>query len=174
MRGCGGTDEWLMERVATGDDGALEELMRRYHSGLLAFIRRNTDSEPEDIYQETWINVVRARNSYRPGARFAPWMFRIALNLCRDAHRRRKSRPKTVELEAAANSPAPSSDSRASEIRDALAMLDAREREVLELRYYQGYSEAETASILGIPEGTVKSRAHNAVKKIKNIMGPNE
>ncbi len=161
------TDEWLMQRLAAGDESALERLMERWSKPLLAVISRRTDADAEDIYQETWLNVVRARAAYDASRSFRSWLFRIALNAGRDSYRRRQARPKTVGLEAAATRTANGGDEDAELARDALGALPQPDREIIELRYYQGFRESEVAEALGIPVGTVKSRTHAAVAKLK-------
>lgn len=163
-------DEWLMARVARGHDRPLEVLMKRYHRPLLAFIGRQTDSEVEDIYQETWMRVARARGDFDPSRKFSSWLFSIAANLCRDSYRRRSARPVTVDMDTAPAQAAPEPSDEAGAIGRALAALPPQDREIISLRYYQGFREKEVAEILGIPVGTVKSRSHEAVKKLKKIM----
>ena len=80
-----------MAAVRRGDEGALGVLLDRYRSRLFAFlIRRVGDpSAAEDLFQETWLRVVRARERFDPRRRFSTWLFQIANNLCRDRARRK-------------------------------------------------------------------------------------
>src|SRR5882724_10741370 len=88
------SDEDLMARVATGDAAALAELCRRYERPLYRFLTRHAGpTDAEDLYQETWLHLVRAASRFDPARRFSTWLFQIAVNLARDAHRRR--RPET-------------------------------------------------------------------------------
>jgi RNA polymerase sigma-70 factor (ECF subfamily) len=170
MRQGGATDEQLLARVAAGDQAALEPLMQRWHDPLLSFIARSTDLDVEDIYQETWMRVVRSRTRFDTQAKFSTWLFQIALNLCRDAHRRQAARPQTTSLDAAAQLAAPHGADTALHVRGALAALPAPDRELIALRYYLGFSERETAAILDTPLGTVKSRTHTAVARFKELL----
>src|SRR5438093_12603052 len=87
-------DEVLIAAVADGDGRALEELCRRWERPLFHFIHRHTSGrDVEDLYQETWLRVVRAARRFDPRRRFSTWLFQIALNLCRDWHRRRPPEP---------------------------------------------------------------------------------
>ena len=83
------TDEELIGAVADGDGRALEQLCRRYERGLHQFIFRHTGGrDVDDLYQETWLRVVRAAGRFDRRRRFSTWLFQIAVNLCRDWHRR--------------------------------------------------------------------------------------
>ena len=164
------SDEWLMGQVALGRESALEQLMKRYHRVLLSFIHHQTDLEAEDLYQETWIRVVRNAEKYDMNRKFSTWLFKIAANLCRDAHRRRRARIETVALEAAARAHTPERDEAATELQAGINKLPEQDRELLALRYYQGFKETEVAEILDLPLGTVKSRTHQAVKRLKTMM----
>ena len=83
------TDEALAARLVDGDELALRELLRRYERPLAAFLHRQTGGrDVEDLYQETWLRVVRHAARFDTGRRFSTWLFQIAVNLCRDWHRR--------------------------------------------------------------------------------------
>jgi RNA polymerase sigma-70 factor (ECF subfamily) len=160
------TDEQLVARLAQGDEGALGELVRRYEQPLSRFLSRHTGgNDVDDLYQETWLRVVRSASRFDPARRFSTWLFQIAVNLCRDWYRRRRADPVPVD-DVGADSP----DLRRAEARmDAfrlLAQLPEAQREVLILRYYHDLSEGEAAEILGVPPGTVKSRLHNAIARL--------
>src|SRR5881409_2846868 len=88
------TDEELIAAVASGDGRRLEELCRRWERPLYQLIARHTGGrDVEDLYQETWLRVVRAARRFDPGRRFSTWLFQIAVNLCRDWHRRPPPEP---------------------------------------------------------------------------------
>jgi len=166
------TDEWLMGRVASGSERALEQLMAKYHLPLLSFIHRQTDLEAEDIYQETWMRVVKYKKVFDPARKFSTWLFQIAVNLCRDAHRRRAVRGEAVPLENAERVASPDQNEQKEVLRSGIACLETRDREILNLRYYRGFKEIEVAEILGIPLGTVKGRTHRAVGRLKELLNP--
>jgi RNA polymerase sigma-70 factor (ECF subfamily) len=146
--------------------------MKRYHGPLLSFIVRQTDIEPEDIYQETWLRIVKNAKLYDTTRKFSTWLFQIAINLCRDAHRRRAVRGEVVSLDYADRSSVPETGTDVEELREGIARLPLRDREILNLRYYLGFKESEVARILGIPIGTVKGRTHRAVKRLKELVNP--
>lgn len=166
-------DERLMARVAGGDDAALEPLLARYRGPLYGFLsRRAPNADVDDLFQETWLRVVRYRDRFDPKRRFSTWLFQIANNLCRDRARRLevRDRHRMAEQAEARHDPerraAPPHD-RVIDMRTRVARLPERLREVLVLRYYRDLSEKEIAEIVGIPRGTVKSRLHTAVKALR-------
>lgn len=164
------SDEDLVSRVAAGEAGALEELLRRYERPLSAYLHRRTDGrDVEDLYQETWMRVVRAAGRFDVSRRFSTWLFQIATNLCRDWYRRRA--PESVVGDPD-EQPSPSSGrvDAALTARTLLARLPDAQREALVLRYYHDMSEAEISEILGCPPGTVKSRVHNALARLAALL----
>ena len=163
------SDEDLVGRLANGDEQALRELLRRYERPLSHFIYRHTGGrDVEDLYQETWLRVVHHAARFDRRRRFSTWLFHIAVNLCRDWHRRPPPEPVEPPQDSG------SDDLPATEVRlDAqrlLAMLPELQREVLLLRYYQDLTEDEVAQILGCPRGTVKSRLHNALARLAALV----
>ena len=123
-------------------------------------------SEAEDIFQETWLRVFKNRKTIRRGTKFSTWLFQIAINLCRDHWRRTKVRQSYLAgAHVVAESHRPSGED--MDLKKAIQALPREQKETLILRYYQGFSEAETAVLLKCPQGTVKSRLHKAVKKLR-------
>src|SRR5262245_13269878 len=162
------TDEELTLAVASGDTRALEELMRRYQRKLHAFLYRWTAGrDVDDLHQETWLRVVRAAPRFDARRRFSTWLFQIALNLCRDWHRRPPPEPvDPASVECA--DPAPSPDA-ALDAQRLLAALPEAQRSAVILRYYHDLGEDEMAAVLGCPPGTVKSRLHGAVRRLAEL-----
>ena len=174
------SDEELMARLQAGDERALEQLMQRYQGPLYGFLSRRVGSSADDVFQETWIRVVRARESFDTERRFAAWLYQIANNLCRDRYRRVDAMRRAVDsfrvedetLRETPDDPAlPDRDS----MRERVLALPDRLREVLVLRYYEDLGEEEMANALGVPRGTIKSRLHAAVKALRqSISNTNE
>jgi RNA polymerase sigma-70 factor (ECF subfamily) len=160
------TDEQLVSQLAEGNEDALQELLRRYDSALARFLHRHTGGQDvEDLFQETWMRVVRHAPRFDRTKRFSTWLFQIAVNLCRDRHRRRAPLLGDVVV---------TSDDRgridaALDAARLLAELPQEQREVVMLRYYSDLSEAETAAILQCPKGTVKSRLHHALARMAKV-----
>lgn len=164
-----------MERVQQDDESAFEALFDRYRARLYGFLlRRVGDAGADDLFQETWLRVVRSRSRFDPRRKFSTWLFQIANNLARDRGRRLAVRSRArEELVEQARSAAPDPLRVAQPIEDRmhvarrLEALPDRLREVLVLRYYQEMSEREIAEVAGIPQGTVKSRLHTAIRSLR-------
>jgi RNA polymerase sigma-70 factor, ECF subfamily len=164
------TDEELIGYLAAGDEAALAELLRRYERPLAHFIYRQTQGrDVEDLYQETWLRVLRSAARFERDKRFSTWLFHIAVNLCRDWHRRRIPEPADLADTAGADSAGERVDAAIDAAR-LLARLPEPQREVLTLRLYHDLSEDETAKILGCPRGTVKSRLHHALARLAALV----
>jgi len=159
------SDEDLVGRLLDGDELALHELLRRYERPLSHFIYRHTGGrDVDDLYQDTWLRVVQHAARFDRSRRFSTWLFQIAVNLCRDWHRRPPPNP--VQLpDSAGNDLLPAAEARVDATR-LLASLPEPQREVVLLRYYEDMTEQEVAQILGCPKGTVKSRLHNALARL--------
>ena len=163
------SDEALVERMASGDEAALRELLRRWERPLGHFLHRQTGGrDVEDLYQEVWLRVVRAAERFDASRRFSTWLFQIAVNLCRDWQRRPP--PEAHAGEERADDARGDAVDAALDAQRLLAALPEAQREVVVLRYYQDLSEDEVATILDIPKGTVKSRLHNAVARLTELV----
>ncbi len=170
--GAVATDEELMARLQAGDERALEQLMQRFQGPLYGFLSRRVGSAADDVFQETWIRVVRARESFDTERRFSAWLYQIANNLCRDRYRRVDAMRRAVDsFRVEDETLREPSESLALPDRDAMRervlALPDRLREVLVLRYYEDLGEEEMARVLGVPRGTIKSRLHAAVKALR-------
>jgi RNA polymerase sigma-70 factor (ECF subfamily) len=161
-------DEALLALIDEGDEQALETLVGRYRGGLFSVLLRNLPSieDAEDAFQEVWLRVFRHRREFRRGTKFSTWLFSIAVNLCRDAWRRRRVRYRYQERQPPGPEKLPAAE-KMLDVRRAVLSLPETDREALVLRYFEGFSEAEAAAILGCPPGTVKSRLHHAVQALK-------
>jgi RNA polymerase sigma-70 factor (ECF subfamily) len=164
------TDEELVGEVANGNEVALQELLRRYERPLSHFLYRHTAGrDVEDLYQETWMRVVRFARRFDRSKRFSTWLFQIAVNLCRDWHRRAPPEPHPQPPDG----PAPDGLGRAEAGLDAMRLLAAlpeQQREVVVLRYYHDLTEDQMAAILECPKGTVKSRLHHALARLAALV----
>lgn len=168
------SDEQLVARVASGDENALRELLRLYQRPLSAFLYRHTGGrEVEDLYQETWLRVVKHAGKFDGSKRFSTWLFQIAVNLCRDWHRRRS----LLEPSGRPSEPGSADVNHVETTLDAealLARLPENQREVVILRFFHDMSEQEMSVVLDCPRGTVKSRLHNALTRMAQTGGDSE
>ena len=165
------SDEELMEAVARGDERALASLIDRYAARIHAHLCRMTGDrdDADDLLQETWVRVARGARRFDPTRRVRPWLYGVASNLARDLYRRRQVRARAALAEPSAAAPAAPVEG--IDLRERLARLPERLREVVLLRYYGDLDEAEMAAALGIPRGTVKSRLHGAIRELKRGFG---
>ncbi|MFC1544713.1 RNA polymerase sigma factor [Gemmatimonadota bacterium] len=164
----------LVEGLKRGDPAAADELFKRYSRPLHAFIMRMTGERhtAEDIFQDTWVRIVRNIDSFRGDCKFSSWMFQIALNLCRNLARG-QSRREFVELDKAgvlAQDPDVDADRilLAVKMKKLVASLPDKMREVVVLRFYHEKTDFEIAEITGLPAGTVKSRIFRGMKLLKD------
>lgn len=161
-------DEEHALRAAGGAMDSFEVLVERYGARLLAVIERQTGEHHValDLAQEVWIKVFRTLDRFRAGAAFRPWLFAIALNHLRDAHRR-AGRSRVVYLEdhrhdaaaVSAADPRSGHDERAA-IAAAMGRVEEPFRTALGLVDVGGLSYEEAAQALACAVGTVKSRVH--------------
>jgi RNA polymerase sigma-70 factor (ECF subfamily) len=163
-------DDELIAALAAGDDAALRELFTRHAPWLAARLRAALPPpDVEDVLQETFLAVWRGARGYRPDGRAQAWLWVIARNQAALLLRRRG--PVTAALAeappAAGLDPADAALARA-EIAAALA---GPEGEVLRLMYVEDRPVAEVAALLGVPPGTVKSRAHRARRMLRTALG---
>jgi len=160
-----------MEAVARGDERALASLIDRYAARIHAHLCRMTGDrdDADDLLQETWVRVARGARRFDPTRRVRPWLYGVASNLARDQYRRRQVRARAALAEPGAAVPAAPVER--IDLRERLARLPERLREVVLLRYYGDLDEAEMAAALGIPRGTVKSRLHGAIRELKRGFG---
>ena len=186
------TDAELMVRTAGGDENAFAELVVRYQDVLLNFFLRKGVSycDGQDLVQRTLLRLWRYRNRYVHTAKLTTFLFLLAGQVTIDFFRAEGHRQVLVEaLErqaesettsgtmstsgeaAAACRPAnPGDDGAGERVRLAVASLPPGMRDVVELGVFQDLPYADVAEILGIPEGTVKSRMFNALRKLKELM----
>ena len=186
------TDEEWMLRLQAGDDHAFDQLLGKYRAPVVHFVYRlvHEPALAEELAQEVFLRVFRARRSYRPRAKFTTWLFRIAtnvaLNALRDGRMRRwgetsidaeDADPQVAQLSA----PGPTAEQRlleaerARQIRAAVESLPEKQRLAVLLHKYQDLDYAEIAPILGCSESALKSllfRAYEALRvKLRPLVG---
>lgn len=169
-------DGELLARVADGDGAAFDTLYRRYVRSVfgLALRRLGDRGRAEDAVQETFAAVWRSAHSYRPErGPAAPWLYAVARNAIIDRLRMRSDTPGELPDRA---SPDPGPPERAEHeyiswrVHRALESLPKREREVVELAYWSGFSQSEVAGYLDIPLGTVKTRTRSALARLADLL----
>ena len=172
---CEPVDEaQLMARLAAGDRTALGTLVRRHQRRVLELAYRTTGDHAlaEDIGQEAFLRVWRSAKRYRPTAQFTTWLYRIVVNLCLDAFKRRKAVtgdvPDTADNGAAREATAIDERERASAVQHAVAGLPDRQRVAVALHRFSGLTVRATAEATGWSESAVESllvRAYAALRQ---------
>ncbi len=151
----------------------------------VAYVLLGAAADAEDAAQEGFVRAYLSLDRFRAGEPFRPWLLQVVGNEARNRRRARGRREGLAERAIAAvrgssgglpSSPPPELEALAgetqAEVRTALATLDDPERLVVTCRYLLGLSEAETAAALGIPAGTVKSRLHRGLQRLRNRLDP--
>jgi RNA polymerase sigma-70 factor (ECF subfamily) len=175
------TDEQLMARAAAGSDTAFEELYRRYARRLKGFFFMQLGGDEElaaDATHDVFLRAYEARSRYQEGRKVDTWLFTIAYNICKNHYR---SNAYEAQLLASLDAEPVSSqqievDLDAAMLDEALAQvlndLPAPLHQIFSLHYQEELTIPQIAEIVGVPEGTVKSRLHKTMniirKKLKN------
>jgi RNA polymerase sigma-70 factor (ECF subfamily) len=157
------SDQEIIDRVLSGDDGAYGHLVKRYQRAVYSVARRYLRSHPaaDDIAQETFLRAYSSLKGYDRRFRFYTWLIRITINLCHDTARREgRYLPLDGEREEAPGNPLETlvQEDACRRIRKEIAELPPDQREVILLRADRELSYQEIGQVLGIPAGTVMSR----------------
>lgn len=176
----GRSDEELIEACRQGEASAFDVLVGRWEDRIRGACWRvlGSDDEARDVAQEAFLKAYRGLASFKQEARFSSWLYQIAVNLCRDRLRRRKTRA-TVSLEELEASGPVLAEGRpgvqdaliredlASAVRRAIAALPPEQREVVILKEYQGLTFLEIAQALDVPVSTVKTRLYRGLGQLR-------
>jgi RNA polymerase sigma-70 factor (ECF subfamily) len=142
----------------------------------IAFNLLGNAADAEDAVQEAFLKIYRGAKTFRGGAAFSTWAFRVVVNTCYDALRRRRTRPAGTPMETPDGRevlpPTPASDHPLRlALEKSVARLNPKHRAVFLLFEVEGFSHGEIARILGIPEGTSKTYLFDAKKKLQRWLG---
>ncbi len=178
----------LMLRVRAGDNSSFGELLRRYRVPLVNYFSRllRDPALAEDLAQEVFLRVYKARGRYRPEARFTTWVYRIATNLALNAIRKRKevhapSKEDGLRGDSESSSivdPKPTVEQRLIEmdrerlIRQAIDALPENQRAAVILHKYQEVDYRQIAKILGVSVSAVKSLLFRAYESLRVRLEP--
>ena len=174
-------DTALVERARNGDVNAYEALVQQYQelAFRVAFQVTGNAADAEDAAQEAFVNAYYALGRFRAGAPFRPWLLRIVANEARNrrtsAHRRTALMERALAAQSSGEAaPSPEVAAEADEFRAtliaALRRLRDDDRLVLAYRLFFDLSEAEMATALNCPRGTVKSRLSRALARLRSIL----
>jgi RNA polymerase sigma-70 factor (ECF subfamily) len=170
-------DAELLRRVQADDLDAFEEFFARYRNPIYrtAYGLTGDRHAAEEILQDTFARAYRHRQTFRPDVSPLPWLHRVSLNLCYSRLSRRRLDASPID-EAAERSvpddrPLPAERAEQSElqliVREGIAALPEKHQSVVVLYYLHRLSLQETAQVLGIQLGTVKSRLHYALRNLR-------
>ncbi len=171
------SDETLMAHYGDGDGDAFDELFRRYEPRAYAFFLKRTGSSEraEDLYQELFLRIHRARDRYDSDRPFTPWFFQIANRLLVDDHRRAF---RHHEFSIEDREPRAEQRNAEGEVADReqsmqlLQFLSNEERYVLLAAKVDGVGYAEVANHLGKSVDAVKKTASRAIRRLRASVGP--
>jgi RNA polymerase sigma-70 factor (ECF subfamily) len=176
------TDEELVARSIRGDTDSFNELILRWERPIYALAYRTIGREEDarDVCQETFLRAFRALPGFRGQAKFSSWLYRIALNLCRDWLRRERRVPvlqfpadvDPIEHAAAAEPSESIEDLVARNdltriVERVMARLPEEQRTAIVLKEYHGLTFQEIADIVGCPLSTVKTRLYQGLAVLR-------
>lgn len=170
------TDEQLMAKAATGSDTAFEELYRRYARRLKGFFFLQLGGDEElaaDATHDVFLRAYEARDHYQEGRKVDTWLFTIAYNICRNHYRSNAYEAQllaTLDAEPITNQQIEVQlDQTALDeaLTQVLAELPAPLHQIFSLHYQEELTIPQIAEIVGVPEGTIKSRLHKTMNIIR-------
>jgi len=182
------TDEELVAKSIRGDADSFNELVLRWERPIYALAYRTIGREEDarDVCQETFLRAFRALPGFRGQAKFSSWLYRIALNLCRDWVRRERRAPvvqppEDVDLMemAAAAEPSESIEDLVARkdlsrlVEQAMALLPEEQRTAIVLKEYHGLTFQEIAELVGCPLSTVKTRLYQGLIVLRRELAKN-
>jgi len=179
-------DVSLMLRFQKGQELAFQELVERNHARVIGLVYRfiSDASDAEDLAQEVFLRIYRARHTYKPTAKFSTWMFRITANVSLNALRSRANRKDDVSIDQVTDfgdgpralpdhdTKMPDHDLHQAEleekVREAVAELPEKQQVAVVLNKYEGMSYAEVADTIGCSTMAVKSLLARARDNLKD------
>lgn len=166
----------LMVRYQQADGDAAAELVRRLSPMLLRFLAgpQQTRHHAEDMLQDCWLRIHRARKSYRPENPVLPWIFAIARHTRVDGYRRTSQVDQremfSENLEAVSPAQQPEASDDGEELWHLVRQLPESQQEVVRMLKVVGLSLEETARATGTTVGAVKQKAHRAYRKLRELI----
>jgi RNA polymerase sigma-70 factor (ECF subfamily) len=164
MRGYQQADE----EAATALIGRVSPLLLRYF-----FVQSSNRRFADDLLQDTWMRVHKARHTYRPGEPVLPWIFAIARHAGLDNHRKsRRLESRETQVDVLPESAIPNSDftQENSDLEAILAALPTSQREVIVMLKISGMTIEEVARATSSSAGSVKQKAHRAYRKLRDVL----
>jgi len=182
------SDEELVSRSIGGDADSFNQLVLRWERPIYALAYRviGREEDARDVCQETFLRAFRALGGFRGQAKFSSWLYRIALNLCRDWVRRQRRTPvvqlpedvDVIELAASREPTEPIEELVARRdltraVEKAMARLPEEQRTAIILKEYHGLTFQEIADLVGCPLSTVKTRLYQGLTVLRRELDQN-
>jgi RNA polymerase sigma-70 factor, ECF subfamily len=179
------TDEELVARSVGGDTESFNQLILRWERPIYALAYRviGREEDARDVCQETFLRAFRALRGFKGQAKFSSWLYRIALNLCRDWIRRERRAPLAQAPEgvdlldlAAEREPSESIETLVARremsraVAKAMALLPEEQRTAIILKEYHGLTFQEIADLLDCPLSTVKTRLYQGLSVLRRAL----
>jgi len=173
------TEGKYIERAIKGDTYALSVLLQEYYEFLLKYLIKITLNPvlAEDLTQDTMVRCIEKIGTYNGKSKFSSWLITIGTNLYMDYLRKVKRENNLLEKERAIRKIQWQAALRNENWLPALSILNQlsfNARVPIILKHYYGYSYKEVGRMIGVSEGTVKSRVHNGLKVIQKELGSDE
>lgn len=166
--------EELMASYQSGDRNAANALVQRVSPALYRFFAVHSGDRryADDLLQETWIRIHKARHTYRPGEPLLPWVYAIARHVKIDAYRKRRPERHEEPLEYAPERSLASTEKRSElpDLETLLGHLPDSQREVVVMLKISGLSLEEAARATSCSVGSVKQKAHRAYEKLRSLL----
>lgn len=182
------TDEELVARSKGGDADSFNQLILRWERPIYALAYRviGREEDARDVCQETFLRAFRALPGFKGEAKFSSWVYRIALNLCRDWMRRQRRAP-TVQMPegvdpiemASERGPVESIETLVERrelsgvVEEAMKLLPEEQRTAIILKEYHGMTFQEIADLQGCPLSTVKTRLYQGLSVLRRHLEKN-
>lgn len=161
---------------------AFESIMKRHEREIMRYLLRATGHREDaaDLFQETWLRAYRAYPRLRPEHDVRPWLYAIAVNLCRNRARDGARRSRVILAQAGANGAANSigrlrvlneeSDGyAAARMRELIAALPAKQREAFRLRYFAGLGYSEIAAAMNCSQQNARANVSQAARRVRSL-----
>lgn len=169
----------MIVRIASGDEAALRDFYLLYEAPLFNFVDSilNDRAASYDIVNEVMLEVWRKAKSFEGRAQVRTWLFSIGRNKSIDLLRRKKNRsleelePEMPDTDSKGVEEQISQTELAQRMSACLGRLGASHREVLHLAFFEDLPQADIATVMGVPLGTVKSRMHHAKDAMRHCLG---
>jgi RNA polymerase sigma-70 factor, ECF subfamily len=164
----------LMVRYQQGDAAAVETLVTSLSPALLRFCwgAGMSRSDAEDLLQDCWLRIHRARHTYLPSEPLLPWIFAVARHTRLDAYRRRRRLGSREVLVAEGHGPASAAPPPENDVMDLVNRLPDGQREVIVMLKVVGMSMEEVAAATSSTAGAIKQKAHRAYAALRRMLAP--